>query len=40
MDFQSSIESGENPWAQYFDEEGSPYWYNSTTGESQYDAPA
>lgn len=27
-------------WEQYYDDNGYPYWYDSTTGVSQYEAPA
>lgn len=27
-------------WEQYYDENGYPYWYDSTTGASQYETPA
>ena len=27
-------------WSQYDDGQGNAYWYNNTTGESSYDAPA
>lgn len=29
----------ENPWVQYFDDEGVSYWYNTQTGVSQYEYP-
>ena len=28
-----------NPWTQYADDNGIPYWYNSITGESTYTSP-
>lgn len=31
---------GANPWTQYADENGVPYWYNSITGESTYTSPS
>jgi hypothetical protein len=48
VDYTSSIDTGDgggmgaeggSPWAQYFDEEGTAYWYNEVTGDSQYEAP-
>jgi hypothetical protein len=27
-------------WEQYYDENGYPYWYDTATGASQYEAPA
>jgi hypothetical protein len=26
-------------WAQYYDDDGQPYYYNSVTGASQYENP-
>lgn len=28
-----------NVWAMYYDDNGDAYWYNSETGESQYEQP-
>ena len=33
-------DGSQNPeWAEYADEDGTPYWYNNYTGASQYENP-
>ena len=32
-------EGGSEEWTEYADEQGYPYWYNNTTGETTYESP-
>ena len=34
-----SNNAGYSSWEQYYDDDGNPYWYDASTGASQYENP-